>query len=153
AFPHSLANGDEIVGLAFVDVTTAEFNVSEFPLRQLLEQIISLHPSEIIVQKRDREAIQQLLNNRYTGLYSKLDDWIFNFDYGYELLINHFKTQTLKGFGIETMRLGIIAAGAAMNYLQETQKANLLHLQKIVPYNTSEYILLDQSTKRNLEIT
>lgn len=153
ALPHSLANGDEIIGLAFVDVTTAEFNVSEFPLRQLPEQIASLHPSEIVVQKRDREAIQQLLNNRYAGLYSKLDDWIFNFDYGYELLINQFKTQTLKGFGIETMRLGIIAAGAAMNYLQETQKANLLHLRKIVPYNTSEYILLDQSTKRNLEIT
>ncbi|MDI6767606.1 MAG: DNA mismatch repair protein MutS [Bacteroidota bacterium] len=153
ALPSSIATGEDIIGIAFVDVTTAEFSVSEFPLKQLPEQIASLQPSEILVQKRDRESIQQILKDRYTGLYSKLDDWIFNFDYAYELLINHFKTQTLKGFGIEDLRLGIIAAGAAMNYLQETQKANLLHIKKIAPYNVSEYINLDQSTKRNLEIT
>ncbi|HUL44241.1 MAG TPA: DNA mismatch repair protein MutS [Bacteroidota bacterium] len=153
ALPHALATGDELIGLAFADVTTAEFHVTEFPLRQLPEQISSLLPAELIVQKRDREAIQQILDNRYSGAYSKLDDWIFNFDYGYELLITHFQTQTLKGFGIDEMKLGIIAAGAVMNYLQDTQKANLPHLKKITPYNTSEYILLDQSTKRNLEIT
>ncbi len=151
--PSPIATGDEIIGIAFADVTTAEFSVSEFPLRQLPEQIASLQPSEILVQKRDREAIQQILKDRYTGLYSKLDDWIYNYDYAYELLINHFKTQTLKGYGIEDMRFGIIAAGAIMNYLQETQKTNLTHLKKIAPYNISEYINLDQSTKRNLEIT
>jgi DNA mismatch repair protein MutS len=153
ALPSSLATGDDMIGIAFVDVTTAEFSVSEFPLRQLPEQIGSLSPSEILVQKRDRESLKEILKDRYTGLYSKLDDWIFNYDYAYELLINHCKTQTLKGFGIEDFRLGIIAAGAVMNYLQETQKANLLHIKKITPYNTSEYITLDQSTKRNLEIT
>ncbi len=165
ALPSPLATGSDAIGIAFVDITTAEFYVSEFPLKQLPEQIQSLMPSEILVQKRDLETLQQLLKGRYTGLFTKLDDWIFNFDYGYELLINHFKTQTLKGFGIEParpndvgrsgggLRLGTIAAGAAMNYLQETQKANLLHLRKIAPYNVSEYILLDQSTKRNLEIT
>ncbi|MBI5022539.1 MAG: DNA mismatch repair protein MutS [Ignavibacteriales bacterium] len=163
--PSPLATGEDFIGIAFIDVTTAEFSVSEFPLKQLPEQIASLQPSEIVVQKRDREAIQQILKDRYTGLHSKLDDWIYNYDYAYELLINHFKTQTLKGFGIEPtrsdilnhsggdMRLGIIAAGAVMNYLQETQKANLLHLKKISPYNVSEYINLDQSTKRNLEIS
>jgi DNA mismatch repair protein MutS len=140
ALPSPLATGDDQIGIAFVDVTTAEFSVSEFPLKQLAEQIASLQPSEI-------------LKDRYNGLYSKLDDWIFNFDYAYELLINHFKTQTLKGFGIEDLRLGTLAAGAVMNYLQETQKANLLHIKKITPYNVSEYINLDQSTKRNLEIT
>ena len=153
ALPSPIANGEDTIGIAFVDVTTAEFSASEFPLKQLPEQIASLSPSEILVQKRDRESIQQILKDRYTGLYSKLDDWIFNFDYAYELLINHFKTQTLKGFGIENLRLGIMAAGAVMNYLQETQKANLLHIKKISPYNVSEYINLDQSTKRNLEIT
>jgi len=153
ALPSPLATGDDLIGISFVDVTTAEFSVSEFPLRQLPEQIGSLLPSEILVQKRDRETIKEILKDRYTGLYSKLDDWIFNYDYAYELLINHFKTQTLKGFGIEELRLGIIAAGAVMNYLQETQKANLLHIKKITPYNTGDYITLDQSTKRNLEIT
>jgi DNA mismatch repair protein MutS len=153
ALPNPLATGEDIIGLAFIDVTTAEFHVAEIPLKQLSEQIASLLPSEILVQKRDKDTIAQLLQNRYTGIYSKLDDWIFHYDYAYELLINHFKTQTLKGFGAEGMRSGIIAAGAVMNYLQETQKANLLHLKKISPYNVGEYILLDQSTKRNLEIT
>lgn len=153
ALPSALATGDDAVGVAFVDVTTGEFSVSEFPLKQLLEQVAALSPSEILVQKRDIEALQVILKDRYKGIFTKLDDWIFNVDYAYELLINHFKTQTLKGFGIEDLKLGIVAAGAAMNYLQETQKANLPHIRKITPYNTSEYIVLDQSTKRNLEIT
>ncbi|TAK52443.1 MAG: DNA mismatch repair protein MutS, partial [Bacteroidetes bacterium] len=153
ALPSPLATAKDTIGIAFIDVTTASFFVSEFSLGQLQEQIASLSPSEIIVQKRDLETIQQLLKNRFTGVYSKLDDWIFNFDYAYELLINQFKTQTLKGFGIEEWRLGIISAGAVMNYLQETQKANLSHIRKLAPYNISEYMILDPSTKRNLEIT
>ncbi len=153
ALPSAIAAANDLIGIAFVDVTTAEFFVSEFPLYQLQEQLTSLAPSEVLVQKRDLESIQQLLKNKYTGVYSKLEDWIFNFDYGYEILINHFKTQTLKGYGIEDWRLGIIAAGAVMNYLQETQKTNLSHLRKLAPYNISEYMILDPSTKRNLEMT
>ncbi len=153
ALPSPLATGNDTIGIAFVDVSTAEFRVSEFPLKQLQEQIASLAPSEIIAQKRDLETLQQLLKNKYTGIYSKLDDWIFNYDYAYELLINHFKTQTLKGFGIEGERLGIIAAGGVMNYLQETQKTNLSHLRRLSPHNISEYMILDPSTKRNLEMT
>jgi DNA mismatch repair protein MutS len=148
-----LAVGDDAIGIAFIDVSTAEFTVSEFPLRQLREQIASLSPSEILVQKRDLETIKNLLEGTYKGIYSKLDDWIFNYNYAYELLVTHFKTQTLKGFGIEEFRIGTVAAGAVLNYLQETQKTNLLHLRKIAPHNVGEYILLDQSTKRNLEIT
>ena len=153
ALPSAIAAATDTIGIAFVDVTTAEFFVSEFPLYQLQEQLTSLAPSEVLLQKRDVETIQQLLKNKYLGVYSKLEDWIFNFDYGYEILINHFKTQTLKGYGIEDWRLGIIAAGAVMNYLQETQKANLSHLRKLAPYNISEYMILDPSTKRNLEMT
>lgn len=153
ALPSPLATSDDRIGIAFVDITTAEFNVGEMQLKQLTEQIASLAPSEILVQKRDMETLQQLLKKSYRGIFTKLDDWIFHFDYTYELLVNHLKTQTLKGFGIEEMKSGIIAGGAVMNYLQETQKANLLHLRKIIPYHFEEYITLDQATKRNLEIT
>ncbi|MEE9289265.1 MAG: DNA mismatch repair protein MutS, partial [Bacteroidota bacterium] len=83
---------------------------------------------------------------------SKLDDWIFNHDYAYDLLINHFKTQSLKGFGVEDLKLGVIAAGAVMNYLQDTQKDNLPHIRKIVPEDMSTYMVLPSSTLRNLEI-
>jgi DNA mismatch repair protein MutS len=152
ALPHALAAADDTVGIAFVDVTTAEFNAGEIPLRHLQDQIASLAPSEILVQKRDRETLQSLLKNRYPGSFSNLDDWIFDTGYGYGLLVSHFKTRTLKGFGIEELTLGVTAAGAIMNYLQETQKSNLGHLRKIVPFTFGEYILLDASTKRNLEI-
>ncbi len=152
ALPYPLAASDNIVGVAFVDISTAEFGVSEFPLKHLAEQISLFSPSEILVQKRDHETVVQLLKDHYTGIFTKVDDWVFNFDYGYELLINHFKTQSLKGFGCEELKIGIVAAGAVMNYLQETQKANLPHIKKIVPHDVSDYMVLPLSTLRNLEI-
>ena len=77
ALPSPLATGDDRVGFAFVDVSTAEFRVSEFPLRALAEQVSSVAPAEILVQKRDREALRELLGSAFTGLYTTLDDWIF----------------------------------------------------------------------------
>jgi DNA mismatch repair protein MutS len=84
---------------------------------------------------------------------TKLDEWIYNLDYCTELLLGQFKTKTLKGFGIENLKAGIVAAGAIVNYIQETQKQNLAHINKISYYDTSDYIILDPGTKRNLEIT
>jgi DNA mismatch repair protein MutS len=153
SLPSAIAAGEEMVGLAFVDVSTAEFNVSEFPLRQLAEQIAAHAPAEILVQRRDHTALQQLIKGGFRGIYTKVEDWVFNFDYAYELLVTHFNTQSLKGFGVEEMKQGVIAAGAIMNYLQETQKANLLHLRKLTRHDVLDYIALDPSTKRNLEIT
>jgi DNA mismatch repair protein MutS len=153
SLPSPLAQGNELVGFAFVDVSTAEFSVTEFPLRQLPEQISVLQPVEFLVQKRDFETVESILRGKFRGLYSKIDDWVFNGDYSYEILVNHFKTQSLKGFGVEQFKCGIVAAGAVMHYLQETQKANLPHIKKIAPFDTSDYMVLDASTKRNLEIT
>jgi DNA mismatch repair protein MutS len=152
ALPSPLATSGDIIGFSFVDVSTGEFAVSEFPLRLLKEQLTSLSPSEILVQKRDIAAISELLKGQFSGTYTKADDWIFNFDFGYELLVTHFQTQSLKGFGCEELSIGIVAAGAVLNYLQETQKTNLPHLKKIVPYDISEYMVLPLSTRRNLEI-
>lgn len=153
SLPSAVATGTDMIGFAFVDVTTAEFNVSEFPLKHLAEQIAVVAPSEILVQKRDLASLQELLRERYSGIYTKVEDWVFNFDYAYEQLITQFNTQSLKGFGVEEMKQGVIAAGAVMNYLQETQKANLHHIKSIRRHDVGEYIILDPSTKRNLEIT
>ena len=153
ALPSVLVRSDDQIGFAFIDVSTGEFGLSEFPLKQFFEQASNLQPQELLVQKRDLETVKSLLGERFHVLFTKVDDWVFNADYAYELLINHFKTQSLKGFGIEEMRIGSIAAGAIMNYLQETQKANIPHIKRIVPYDISEYMVLDASTKRNLEIT
>lgn len=153
ALPHTLATAEDSIGFAFVDISTGEFSCSEFPLKMLEQQIHSIVPSEIVVQKRDKELLQNILRTIYTGIYSTLDDWVFNFEYGFETLTRHFKTQSLKGFGVDAMRIGVVAAGAAMHYLYETQKANLSHISKIAPHEISETIVLDPSTKRNLEIT
>ncbi len=153
ALPSAIAAANDPIGFSFVDISTGEFYASEFPFRQLPEILSSIAPAELIVQKRDKEALQELLRGQYRGIYTSLDDWLFQFDYGNEKLLQHFKTQSLKGFGIESMSIGIIAAGGAMHYLNETQKANLSHIQKIVPYSVEQTIVLDPATKRNLEIT
>ncbi|HEX7358216.1 MAG TPA: DNA mismatch repair protein MutS, partial [Ignavibacteriaceae bacterium] len=150
----SIAILDQICGLSFSDISTGEFYVFEIPLAQLGEQIESINPSEFLIPKRDKELLGKLIERINPQLrITKLEDWIFNFDFASELLKNHFKTVTLKGFGIENLTAGIIAAGAVLNYLNETQRVNLSHLNRITLYNPSDYMILDHSTKRNLEIT
>ncbi|MGA9292584.1 MAG: DNA mismatch repair protein MutS, partial [Ignavibacteriaceae bacterium] len=141
-------------GIAFTDISTGEFYAYEIPSSLLQQQVESISPSEILVQKKDKEEIGRIVHKVNPSIrLTKIDDWIFNFEYAKELLIMQFKTVTLKGFGIESFIAGIIASGVILNYLQETQKANLSHLNKVSAYNPSEYMALDYSTKRNLEIT
>lgn len=144
---------DDIAGLSFSDISTGEFYVYETKADQLSEQIQLINPSEILYQKRDKDLLVKILSKINPEIrLTKIEDWIFNFDYTNELLLNHFKTVTLKGFGIERLQNGIVAAGVVLHYLQETQRVNLSHLNKISIYNPSDYMILDYSTKRNLEI-
>lgn len=144
---------DDKAGLSFSDISTGEFYVYETKAEQLSEQIQLINPSEILYQKRDKDLLVKILSKINPEIrLTKIEDWIFNFDYTNELLLNHFKTVTLKGFGIERLQNGIVAAGIVLHYLQETQKVNLSHLNKISIYNPSDYMILDYSTKRNLEI-
>ena len=153
---------DKICGLAFCDVSTGQFAATEVLEKNLLEQIETINPAEILIPKKNKEAVFKLLNINTGPLYygeapkytiTKVDDWVFNLDYANELLTNQFGTQSLKGFGIDDMKEGVIAAGCVMNYLNETQKSKLEHIKKIYKYNYTDYIILDPSTKRNLEIT
>jgi len=153
---------DDVCGFSFCDVSTGEFAASEIHIRNLAEQIDMINPSEILISKREKEKVFKELNhdpdaafNDQKGkfFFTKVDDWVFNLDYAKEVLTNHFGTHSLKGFGIDEMKEGIIAAGCIMNYLNETQKNNLPHIKKIYHYDFTDYIILDPSTKRNLEIT
>ncbi|MEP0860121.1 MAG: DNA mismatch repair protein MutS [Ignavibacterium sp.] len=144
---------DDLVGLSFSDISTGEFYVYETKLDHFPEQIQLINPSEILYHKRDKDYLTKILSKINAEIrLTKIDEWIFNFDYTNELLLNHFKTVTLKGFGIERLQYGIVAAGVVLHYLQETQRVNLSHLNKISIYNPSDYMILDYSTKRNLEI-
>lgn len=153
---------DNICGFSFCDVSTGEFAASEIHASVLQSQLEIINPSEILISKRDKEKTYKIL--RYDPdasfnesakrfLVTKVDDWVFNLDYAKELLTGHFGTHSLKGFGIENLREGIIAAGCILNYLNETQKNNIPHIRKIYNYDYTDYIILDPSTKRNLEIT
>ena len=145
---------DEIAGISFSDVSTGEFFAYEVSASLVQQQLEMISPSELLVQKRDKDQLTLLVNKiNQTIRVTKVDDWIFNYEYAKELLVMQFKTVSLKGFGIDSFYAGIIASGAILSYLQETQKENLSHLSKVAVYNPSEYMALDFSTKRNLEIT
>ena len=150
----SLCVKDTITGISFCDISTGEFFAYEIPTENISQQIETISPSEIIIQKKDKDWLFQIIQKiNPTIRLTKVDDWIFNYDYAKELLVMQFKTVNLKGFGVDNLIAGITAAGSVLNYLQETQKQNLSHLNKISEYNPSDFMALDYSTKRNLEIT
>ena len=138
----------EKYGLALVDVSTGEFLTSEGNLEQLLHIVGTFDPSEIIYQRTTELPAQ--LKNRNSF---KLEDWAFQYNYGYEKLTSHFKTNSLKGFGIEELNLGITAAGAIFAYLvEDTHHALLQHITKISLIPKDDYLMMDHFTLRNLEI-
>lgn len=145
---------NEFAGISFADISTGEFYTYEVTQKQLKDQFGLINPSEIIISKNQKDIIRPIIEKYSTNSrITRIDDWIFEYDYAEDLLLNQFNTKTLKGFGIEKLQLGIVAAGAILSYLKETQKQNLSHLNKISFYNPSDYMLLDSSTKRNLEIS
>ncbi|MHB1685764.1 MAG: DNA mismatch repair protein MutS [Ignavibacteriaceae bacterium] len=145
---------DEVTGISFCDISTGEFYAYEIPTESIVQQVESIAPSEILIQKKDKDRLSQIIQKISSSIrITKIDDWIFNFEYAKELLVMQFKTVNLKGFGVDNLTSGIIASGVVLNYLQETQKQNLSHLNKISEYNPSDFMALDFSTKRNLEIT
>ncbi len=153
-FLAALALRDDRAGVAFVDASTGDFFTSEFAFDALRDQLEAISPGEILVAKKDADRVRGLFGRHLPNApQTKLDDWLYTRDVGYELLTAHFGTQSLKGFGIETMDLGIVAAGAALHYLRETQKAALPHLRTLRRYLPDDHITLDAATRRNLEIT
>jgi len=140
-------------GVAFIDVTTAEFRIASFQPDELPDFILSLHPSEVLVSAAERERSEQLKKvlSRET-LVSELDAWMFTEDQTQEVLLRQFKTHSLKGFGIEGNRAGKVAAGVILQYLEETRQNSLAYITRIGELHSSEYMTLDLQTKRNLEI-
>ncbi len=144
----SVHKDKEKYGFALVDISTGEFLVSEGNLEKLLHVVHTFDPSEIIYQ-RTKELPSQLKNKNSF----KLEDWAFQYQYAYEKLTAHFKTNSLKGFGIEEMELGITAAGAIFAYLVEDTHHQLLsHITKIQRIPQEDFLMMDHFTQRNLEI-
>ena len=138
------------VGIAFLDISTGEFLVSEGDWATADKMFQAFQPAEIIFSK----AIAKEMNERWNGKFYlyPLDEWVFQPEYGREKLLTHFETKTLKGFGIEEMMPAQTAAGAALHYLATTEKTNLKHIRQIARLQHDKYVWLDRFTVRNLEL-
>ncbi|WP_339342521.1 DNA mismatch repair protein MutS [uncultured Polaribacter sp.] len=138
------------LGISFLDISTGEYLVSQGNAEYIDKLLQNFNPSEVLVQKQHKQQFLELFENRYYTFY--LDDWVFQKEYANDTLQNHFEVKSLKGFGIHEVKNGIIAAGAVMYYLSETQHNQLKHIQVISRIAEDNYVWMDRFTVRNLEL-
>ncbi len=138
------------LGIAFIDISTGEFLTAQGNADYIDKLLQSFSPSEIIFPKScKRDFTDKFGEGYYTYM---LDDWAYSGDYPYETLTKHFGVKSLKGFGIEKLNLGIVAAGVALHYLNETEHRNLTHISAISRIEEDRYLWLDRFSIRNLEL-
>ncbi len=135
-------------GIALVDVSTGEFRVAEIAATELTEEIQKAEPNELLVPS-SFDPVSTRLDR--TGL-TKLDDYYFTEDFAFDKLASHFGVATLSGFGVDDFSNGICAGGAALQYLEDTQRTALGHIRRLTPYQTSDQLLVDRISRRNLEL-
>lgn len=139
-----------ISGIALLDISTGEFYLAEGNTEYIDKLLQSFAPSEVVVQRQNRRKFLELMGDKFYLAF--FDDWVFSIDFANELLLKHFNTSSLKGFGIEGINNGIIAAGAALHYLFETHHDKLDHINKISRIDEGKFVWLDKFTIRNLEL-
>ncbi len=149
-FLAALHFGKQRIGVSFLDVSTGEFLVSQGDQEYIDKLMQNFAPSEVLVNKPDKAAFRAQFGESFHSFF--LEDWIFKDDFAFEKLTQHFQTITLKGFGIEDLNEGIVAAGAILHYLSETQHNKLQHINAIQRISESAYVWMDKFTIRNLEL-
>jgi len=140
----------KISGISFLDISTGEFYLAQGNSEYIDKLIQGFRPSEVIIQKTKRREFIELYGNKF--YISTFDDWVFAPDFAHDILLRHFGTASLKGFGVENLDMGVIAAGAALHYLAETQHDRVQHICKISRIEEDNYLWLDRFTIRNLEL-
>lgn len=149
-FLASICKNKQTVGVSFLDVSTGEFYAAQGNEDYVLKLIQGFSPSEIIFSKAARDTMQPLFADDHCTF--ALDDWVYGFDFAYEKLTTLFKTSSLKGYGIEGLGEAIMAAGAILHYLEETEHKDTSHISAISRIDEDQYVWLDKFTIRNLEI-
>lgn len=153
----AIARVGSIFGLAVLDLTTGDFRVIEFQSEQdLLNEIYRLHPAEILISHKLHEKhspLFQEVKQCFEFLLSTQDDWRFEHQSAHDVLTGHFKVHSLDGYGLKGMVAGINAAGALLNYLQESLNLPIDHITELSTYSTAQYMAIDRSTMRHLELT
>ena len=153
-------------GIAVIDISTGDFRVAEFTdssgnshedlLKRIKNEFLKLEPKEILVPKsflNNSDSKLQTLNSELSAAVNSCEDWVYDYEYAHKTLLSQFKTASLDGFGCENMPLAVSAAGAAIYYFKATQKSPLTHLYRISLLKSDEFMNLDFSTQRNLELT
>ncbi|MEE4115699.1 MAG: DNA mismatch repair protein MutS [Marinilabiliaceae bacterium] len=137
-------------GVSFLDISTGEFLVAEGPVNYIDQLLNNLTPKEVLFEKGKTDLYREAFGSRFYTF--KLDDWIFTSEAASDRLLKHFGTTSLKGFGIQGMELGVIAAGSILHYLDLTQHERLKHITKLSRIEAGDYVWLDKFTVRNLEL-
>lgn len=139
-----------VIGVSFADISTGEFLVAQGDAEYIDKLLQSFRPNEIVYQKSKRKEFHEIFGDRFYTFH--LDDWAFTSDYAMEILTKHFEVASLKGFGVDKLSSGIVAAGVALHYLNETEHRNLKHISSISRLEQDKYVWLDRFTIRNLEL-
>ena len=140
----------KMIGVAFLDISTGEFYVAEGQAEYIDKLLQSFQPKEVLYERKHQDFFYETFGKQ---LYSyKLDDWVFQEDSAKERLLKQFETKSLKGFGINNLQYGTIAAGAILHYLDLTEHRQIQHITKISKIDEEQYVGLDQFTIRNLEL-
>ena len=146
----AIAQGKKTWGIAFLDISTGDFLVSEGNLNHLNQLIQKFSPAEILVPKPLKSTFTSLFGTELNPFFQ--EDWVFQDTFAHELLQQHFNTSSLKGFGLEHFTSGIISAGAVMHYLSETQHNKLQHITSLQKIASDDFVGIDRFTARNLEL-
>jgi len=149
-FLASIYFGKKQLGVSFLDVSTGEFLTAQGNEEYLDKLLQNFSPSEILIQKNNRNQFKEAFGEDFNTFY--LEDWVYQEDYAFETLTNHFQTNSLKGFGVEELQEGIIASGAILYYLSETQHNRVQHITSIQRIAEDAYVWMDRFTIRNLEL-
>ena len=142
--------GSDQFGVSFLDVSTGEFLTSQGSAEYIDKLLQNFQPSEVIFSKQKRKKISETFGEEYHVFH--LEDWVFQQDYAEETLNKHFETKNLKGFGVDHLEDGVIASGAILHYLGETQHNRLQHISKLARIPEDSYVWMDRFTIRNLEL-
>lgn len=156
-FIAALAQVDRLYGLAFLDLTTGEFKAAEFDdLAALTNELYRLRPSELVTSDKFNTkhiSLIEEIKRSFSVLLSPHEEWHFDFQTAYTTLVSHFKVHSLDGFGLKGMTASVNAAGALLTYLQDKLSLPIDHIRCLTAYSSQDYLVLDESTQRNLELT
>ena len=141
---------EDKIGIAFLDISTGEFFIAEGDKEYADKLLQSLKPAEVVFQRNRQKLFKEYFGTKFFTY--ALDEWVFAEAYAQESLLKHFGTHSLKGFGIEGLHEGIIAAGAILHYLKDTEHPNLGHITSIQRIDREEHLWMDRFTIRNLEL-